>query len=95
MATEDMKPEDRTLARKVNEIDRKLTTILELLTGREIDEQDEGLIGDFRKIKQTVYKLVTWKEKTVSWAMGLSFGGGAAVAVIIALIVNAIKNSKQ
>lgn len=69
-------------------LDGKVNLMLDLMQGDPFDKDDNGIIGELRQIKRRVYDLENWKNKTVAWALGVSFGGGALVAFIIAIILN-------
>lgn len=57
--------------------EEKLDLIIKLLVGNPLDKNDDGLIGDVRTTKGRIYKIEVWRTKVVSWAIGVSFGGGA------------------
>lgn len=70
--------------------DEKVNMILELLQGSTLDAKDEGMIGDVRNVKTRVFKLEQWKNRTIAWVVGASFGAGASISILIAIIVNYI-----
>lgn len=72
-------------------VGQKVDQILTLLQGQDIDEQDEGMIGDVRKLKIRITQLERWKEKTMAWALGVAFGGGSLITWVIATILNSKK----
>jgi hypothetical protein len=74
--------------------DEKVNMILELLQGSELDMKDDGLIGDVRNTKARLSKMEQWKDKTIAWAIGASFGAGAFISILIAIIVNYVTNKK-
>jgi hypothetical protein len=68
--------------------EQKVDAIYRLLKGdTDIDPKDEGLVGKVRKIRDRLYTIERWKTSTVSWAIGVSFGGGALVAFVLAVIL--------
>ena len=67
--------------------EEKVDAIYRLLKGdQELDPQDEGLVGSVRNIKKRLFDLENWKNKTVAWALGVSFGGGALIAFVITVV---------
>jgi hypothetical protein len=69
-----------------NTLEGKVDAILRILQGEPMDSKDEGLMGEVRQLKSRLFKIEGWKERTVAWAIGVSFGGGALTAFIIAII---------
>lgn len=59
-----------------------------LLKGQEIDKNDRGMIGDVADLTKKVNAFEKWKDKTVAWALGFSFGSGALISGIIAFLIN-------
>lgn len=68
-------------------LEEKVDAILRILQGEKYDPTDKGLIGKVNHMEDRLGKLIDWKNKTVAWAIGVSFGGGALVAFIIAIIL--------
>jgi hypothetical protein len=71
--------------------DQKVDKILELLVGNDLDQTDKGLVGQLRDTRERVFKLIAWKERSVSWLIGVSFGGGISITLIVTVIVYMIK----
>ena len=69
-------------------LDQKVDAILRILQGEPFDKNDNGLMGTVQTLKNQVYKLIDWKNRTVAWAIGVSFGGGALIAFIITTILD-------
>ena len=67
--------------------EEKLDLIVKLLIGNPLDKDDDGLIGDVRATKSRLYKLEVWKTKVVSWAIGVSFGGGALFTFLVSQLL--------
>lgn len=66
--------------------EEKLDAILRILQGEPMDPKDEGMIGEVRFLKAELYKLKDWKSRTMAWALGVSFGGGALLAFISTIV---------
>jgi hypothetical protein len=67
-------------------LEGKVDAILRILQGEPIDPTDDGLMGEVKKMKARLFKIENWKDKTVAWAIGVSFGGGALTAFVAAVI---------
>lgn len=74
---------DKTLDDRM-EIEEDLKLLLILLKGnKEIDQDDSGLIGAFKKLVTRVEKLEKLKDGAIKWIAGFSFGSGALIAYLI------------
>ncbi len=65
----------------------KLDLIITLLQGNRLDKKDNGLIGRVADLETETEIIKTWRDKTIAWAIGFSFGGGALVSVLITLLL--------
>lgn len=71
--------------------EEKVDAIFRLLTGEPTDPKDEGIIGELRTLKTKLYELINWKNRTVAWAIGVSFGGGMLITFIIVILTSKFK----
>lgn len=71
-----------------------LKDILLLLKGNPINQDDKGLTGAVTWLKVRVFKLERWKDRTVAWVVGCSFGAGAGMSGLIYTVINHFKTSK-
>lgn len=68
--------------------EQKVDAIYRLLKGdKELDPKDEGLVGDVHKISREVKDLQHWRIRTVAWAVGVAFGGGALTTFVLTVIL--------
>jgi hypothetical protein len=86
----DHKPSEKGLTS-----DQKLDLVIQILQGNPLDKDDRGLIGDFNVLKAKFYELKNWKDKTVAWAIGVAFGGGALITVLITLLINSLQKATK
>jgi len=48
-------------------------------------------MGRVHKLEEDQEKTQRWVDKTVAWAMGVCFGGGALITVLVTIIINHVK----
>lgn len=75
-------------------IEEKVGLILNTLRGDPLDDEDLGLLGNFRELREEFYKLKSWRDKTVAWAFGVSCVGGGVITYLITLLINALTHHK-
>lgn len=68
------------LEEKVNDVDDKVSSILTLLKGNDLNREDKGVIGIVNDLEERVATLEKWKDRIV-W-MFIGMGVPASVGVI-------------
>lgn len=69
-------------------MEEKVDAILRILQGEPYDKNDKGLLGTVRWLKTEITDIKRWKDKTIAWVVGFSFGGGALMTFILDKILN-------
>lgn len=75
-------------------LEEKVNLMIDILQGNPLDDTDDGLLGDFKYLKKEFYKLKAWRDKTVAWALGVSFGGGALITFLITILIKSLTHTK-
>jgi hypothetical protein len=75
------------LEKQVKGIDSKVTSILILLRGHDMDKDDKGMIGIQNDHEQRIAKLEKMKDRLVYFLFGLSAFAGWGILDIIGKIV--------
>lgn len=68
---------------KLAETNYKVEKVLNVLQGNDLDDEDAGLIGDYRVLKSRIDKLEKRIDRYVYIIIGFAFGTGYAISDII------------
>jgi hypothetical protein len=68
---------------EVSKLNSKMDRVINILSGNELDKNDNGLVGDVRQLKLRVAKLERWKERVIYFLIGASFAAGWTVQDLI------------
>lgn len=80
----------KTMKVQLERTDKSIDKIIELLTGNELDDNDNGMIGDLKRTKEKIFvnelriaKLEKKINNAFIFTVGLSFGAGWGFADLI------------
>lgn len=79
--------EIQQLEKQVEMIDRKVSSILEIVKGNEWDREDRGMIGEINNHEQRLTSLEKLRDRFVWFLIGLSIPAGWGLVDIIQNIV--------
>lgn len=80
------KAEIHRLDENIQTVDRKVSSILSILSGNELDKEDKGLIGTLNHLDERVSKLEKFKDRAMWFVIGLSVPAGFGIADIVTRI---------
>jgi hypothetical protein len=75
-------------------LSEKMDKVIQLLVGNDLDDDDKGLIGEFREVKTDVEELKEFRKKLLNRAVGFV----TAITIfwgIIQLAVNYLSNHQH
>jgi hypothetical protein len=72
---------------KVREVDHKLSRMLMMLTGNELDKNDNGFIGQVDQLEKRVKDLEKFRDRAIYLIIGASLTTGFGVGKVIELIL--------
>jgi hypothetical protein len=75
------------LERQVGGIDKKVSSILVLLKGHEMDNDDKGMIGELKDHEKRLEALEKMKDRLVYFLIGLSIPAGWGLIDIIQSVI--------
>ena len=75
--------EIQKLENQVTQVDRKVSSILQLLKGNEIDKDDNGMIGNQNDHEKRIVGLEKMKDRIIYFLFGLSVFAGWGVIDIL------------
>jgi chromosome segregation ATPase len=81
------------ISKRLTQTDKSIDKILDLLTGNELDEKDNGILGEIRYLRdrirlndEKIAKQDKRLDRAFAFAIGLSFGAGWGFADLISKI---------
>lgn len=75
------------LEKKMEEMSRNINKILELLTGNDLDPNDNGHIGEIKDLRERVKTLERWKDRALWIMVGMSVTSSFSMAALIGKLV--------
>ncbi len=75
------------LERQVAEVDTKVSSILQLLKGNDLDKDDRGMIGMQTNHEERLTSLEKIKDRLVYFCLGISIPAGWGIIDIIQKII--------
>lgn len=75
--------EMKYLEKQVSDVDIKVTSILTLLKGNELDKSDRGLIGEIKDHDKRLTGLEKLRDRLVWFIIGLSIPAGYGIIDIV------------
>jgi hypothetical protein len=79
------------LKEDIQEVGGKITKILSLLQGNDLDKDDKGLVGTVNDIDKRVKTLEKWKDRIVWLLIGLSIPAGVGFSQFFAWVGTFVK----
>jgi hypothetical protein len=80
------------LTSKIGDVDIKVSGVLSLLKGNELDKDDRGLLGEVSEIKKEMENLKDFKKKVIYVALGASLPASLGLLEFIRQVMQKIAN---
>ena len=84
------------LQKQVRAIDDKVSSILALLKGNELDKNDQGIIGTVDDIDKRLKALEDWKKGSIRYLKGIAIGiaipSSIGIVKLLEIIMDVIKS---
>lgn len=61
---------------EMSQLNKKVDKIIDILSGNDLDRNDNGVVGDVRQLKMRVAKLERWRDRVIYFLIGASFFAG-------------------
>lgn len=68
---------------EMSQLNKKVDKIIDILSGNDLDKNDNGVVGDVRQLKMRVARLERWKDRAVYLLIGASFVAGWTIPDIL------------
>lgn len=68
---------------EMSQLNKKVDKIIGMLSGNDLDRNDNGLVGDVRQLKLRVAKLERWKDRVIYFLIGASFAAGWTISDLL------------
>lgn len=79
--------EIKEVERQITQVDVKVSNILVLLKGNELDNSDRGMIGDIKDFEKRLTRLEVMKDRATWFFIGISIPAGWGIIDIIQSII--------
>lgn len=73
---------------QIRNLDRKVTSILTLLKGNDLDQSDTGMAGVVADIDERVKKLEKWKDRFIYLLIGTGLPAGYGISEFIGKLIS-------
>jgi paraquat-inducible protein B len=87
---------EQQVKEKVDEIGEKVTSILALLRGNDLDKNDQGIIGTVDDIDKRLRSLEDWKKGSIRYLKGIAIGiaipSSIGIVKLLEILMDIIKN---
>ena len=84
------------LQKQVRTIDDKVSSILALLKGNDLDKTDQGIIGTVDDIDKRLKSLEDWKKGSIRYIKGIAIGiaipSSIGIVKLLEIIMDVIKS---
>jgi hypothetical protein len=89
MENEEKKME--TLKKELELVNKQLNSILTLLKGHELDNEEGGMVGQVHGIDKRLVKIETFKDRVIYVAIGVSIPASWGIIDIISKVITAVR----